>query len=85
MSNATQMVLGGPSSPKDGTQQHRILDMMLDRVWVCGQEFSREVGWAFGSRISELRSRGFTISKRLCEHPRHEHRVQVWQYAVADE
>jgi len=80
----TQMRLGGPSLPNVGTRERRVLEMLLSRRWVCGQEFSLEVGWSFGARLSELRSRGYEISKRPCRHPRHHHNVQLWQYGLVD-
>ncbi len=80
--SGAQLTLAGPAPPAPGTQQRRILDMLIDRRWVCGQEFSREVGWAFGSRISDLRARGYVIEKRHCTHPNHRHKVKVWQYTI---
>ena len=78
----TQLVFGGPVPPRAGTQQRQILDMMRHRRWVCGAEFAREVTWAFGARLSELRARGFHVSKRACRNPRHRHKSQLWEYAV---
>ena len=67
----TQLTLAGSRLPNVGTQQRRILDMLVDRRWVCGQEFSDEFGWAFGSRISDLRARGFALVERPVTHPNH--------------
>ena len=80
-----QMAFGGPVPPRPGTAQRRVLDLLLGRPWVCGQEFNDEVGWAFGSRISELRGRGFHVEKRRCAHPRHGHDALVYQYGIVDE
>jgi hypothetical protein len=52
--HADQMQLADPevpTMPPVGTARGRVLQMLLDRAWVCGIQLSDEVGWAFGSRV----------------------------------
>ena len=71
--------------PRRATVGWRVLEMLSSQSWVCGQEFSDQVGWSFGSRLSELRAMGFMIDKRRCQHPDHSHKAHVWQYAIIAE
>lgn len=66
--------------PRAGTLARRCLDLLLERDWVCGADLAASIGWAFGSRISDLRSRGFTIERRECMNPQHFHKTRVFEY-----
>ena len=83
-----QLTLGGskpPKPPSEGTARWRVLQLLLSQAWCCGADFADEVGWAWGSRLSELRTAGFRIEKRRCIDPQHHHKVPVWQYGIVDE
>jgi hypothetical protein len=59
-----------------------VLDILRDRRWVCGTQLSDEVGWAFGSRVSELRASGWRIEKRKCCDPTHSHKAVLFEYGI---
>lgn len=68
--------------PRQGTAARRVLDLLLEDPWVCGATLAAAVGWAFGARISDLRSAGFEIVLRECRAPSHSHASRVYQYGL---
>lgn len=62
------------------TRRDSVLDLLRRQDWVCGTELADAVGWAFGSRISELRAFGHSIEKRQCENTGHRHGATVYEY-----
>jgi hypothetical protein len=59
-----------------------VLEVLERGGWWCGADFmDAGAGWAFATRISELRSLGFEIEKRRCRR----HRAAVAEYRLSVE
>ena len=78
-----QLTFRGPELPNAGTQQRRILDILLGRPWTCGTTLA-EVTWAFGSRLSDARKAGWRIERRKCCDPNHRHTAVLYEYGLVD-
>lgn len=67
------------------TPRARLVVELLGRGgYVCGVEFIEAgVGWAFATRISEVRQSGYPVVKRRCRRPEHHHRSVFWEYGLA--
>jgi len=60
------------------------LELLQRSNWVCGVEFVEAgIGWAFSTRISEVRRSGYAIRKKRCRRPEHDHRSVIWEYSIA--
>jgi hypothetical protein len=67
--------------PRVTRSQAAVLDVLERGGWACGADFLEAgAGWAFATRISELRALGLQISKRRCR--RHQHRAVVYEYRI---
>jgi hypothetical protein len=70
--------------PRITRSQRRVLDVLERGGWACGADFlDAGAGWAWCSRVSDLRQLGFEIEKRRCR--RHRHRAAVFEYALSEE
>lgn len=73
-----------PTIRRLSKSQRLILDVLERNDWACGADFlSAGAGWAFSTRMSELRQLGFSIRKRRCR--RHSHQATVYEYSISVE
>jgi hypothetical protein len=70
--------------PRVTRSQRRVLVVLERGGWACGADFlDGGAGWAWCSRISDLRALGFEIEKRRCR--RHGHHAVVSEYRLSVE
>ena len=68
--------------PRVTRSQRLVLDVLERGGWACGADFLEAgAGWAFATRISDLRQLGYELEKRRCS--RHGHRAAVSQYRLS--
>jgi hypothetical protein len=70
--------------PRITRSQRRVLEVLERHEWACDADFlDGGAGWAWCSRISDLRQLGFEIEKR--RYRRHQHRAVVSGYRLSVE
>ena len=65
----------------------RLLELLQLNDAVCATDLSREISWAFGSRLADLRRDGHRIEKRRCRDVRHLHngKARIFEYYIVEE
>ncbi len=54
---------------------------LLEKAPRCGQELVEwGIGYRYSARIGELRDRGYTVTKTVCQV--HRHRSRMYQYTL---
>lgn len=66
------------------TQLDRVR-LQLQRGWICASQFLDQHIPRYGARIHELKRQGYSIERRLCAHPWHNHRSTQYQWRIVGE
>jgi hypothetical protein len=62
----------------------RVLELLERGGWWWGVDLMEQsIGWAFSTRLSEVRQAGYPVIKRRCRKPEHGHRAGVYEYSLA--
>jgi hypothetical protein len=60
-------------TPNATTAVGRVLSSLISQEWVCATELWRIGGFAYTSRLSDLRRLGYRLDRRRCQNSFHNH------------